>query len=436
MDNPWLEWWETVSFQWTMLNSSAVRRQLAVLVGVLLVALILDRLLARHRARWLGDLPQQRKIRAVLWAIKFPVLALLLGHLALSIYSATGWPSYTLGKLVDLFWFLSVYALLAKSVVVLLPASDARQIVRRFLLPLLAVVGILHLVGLLSVLWAWASQPILTVASGTMTPASVILALAILAGSWLVAKGGKALFLQTVLPRTEADPELSGSVAGFVQLLVVIAGFWFALSSLGVEFTNLTLLLSALTIGVGFGLQDVIKNVMGGVILLSEGHVRPGEVFEIGGETGIVERIGLRSTTIRTWDRAEVIVPNSYLITENVKDLTGSQRVAINVGVSCDADPRLAERLLLEIAASHPHVLDDPAPSVFFTNLGESTFDFALYCFVGDRSQVLGTKSDLHFAVVETFRQHDLEMPYPQRDVHLRSGPWEQVAPLQVHAAK
>jgi small-conductance mechanosensitive channel len=406
-----------------------VLRQLAVLGAALAVALVLDRILERRRVRWLGEPPQRRKIRAILWAAKFPLLALLLGKLALSIYSVTDRPTYTLGQMVNLFWLVSLYALVAKAMVVLLPASDARRVIRKVLLPLLAVVGILHLVGLLPVLWTWAGQPVVSLAWGQITVASIGLALGIAVAFWLAARGGKALFLSAILPRTETDPELAQSMASFVQFAIIVVGFWIALSTVGVEFSNLTLLISALTVGIGFGLQDVIKNVMGGVILLSEGHVRPSDVLQIGGETGTVERIGIRSTTIRTWDGAQVIVPNADLIAEKVSELTDSRRVAISVGVSCDADPRLAERLLLEIATAHSGVLDDPSPSVFFSNLGESTFDFVLYCWVDDRSKVLRTRSDLHFAVVETFGQHDLEMPYHQLDLHLRSGPWRQAIP-------
>jgi small-conductance mechanosensitive channel len=427
--NPWLEWWEEITSEWSTLNPTAILCQLAVLGVALAVALVLDRMLERQRARWMGEPPQRRKIRTILWAAKFPLLALLLGKLALSVYAATGRPTYTLGQMVNLFWFVSLYALVAKAMVVLLPASDARRVIGKVLLPLLAIVGILHLVGLLPVLWTWAGQPVVSLAWGQITVASIGLALGIVIAFWLAARGGKALFLSAILPRTETDPELAQSMASFVQFAIIVVGLWIALSTVGIEFSNLTLLISALTVGIGFGLQDIIKNVMGGMILLSEGYVRPSDVLQIGGETGTVERIGIRSTTIRTWDGAQVIVPNADLIAEKVSELTDSRRVAISVGVSCDADPRLAERLLLEIATAHSDVLDDPSPTVFFCNLGESTFDFVLYCWVDDRSKVLRTRSDLHFAVVETFGQHDLEMPYRQLDLHLRSGPWRQAIP-------
>ncbi|MGC9332975.1 MAG: mechanosensitive ion channel family protein, partial [Anaerolineae bacterium] len=161
------------------------------------------------------------------------------------------------------------------------------------------------------------------------------------------------------------------------------------------------------------------------MILLAEGHVRPDEVFNITDETGTIERIGIRSTTLRTFDGAQVIIPNANLITEKISDLTDARRITIQVGASTAADPRLVERLLLEIAASHPDVVDDPAPSVVFDGFGESTFDFALYCHVADRSQLIATRSDLRYAVVEVFDRQGVDMPFRQLDVHFRSG-WSQ----------
>lgn len=422
MTNPWLEWWEEVQFQWMRLNSTVVLRQLIVLGAALAVALLVDRLSERYRARWLGDEPEQHRVRALIWAIKYPVLALLFGYLALSIYSATGWPAYTLQKLVSLFWFVVIYALLAKAVVILVPPCDARRIIHRVLLPLLALVGLLHVTGVLAVLWSWAAQPVFTLAANEVTLANVGLALGIAAAFWLAARSGKMVFLRAILPRTKTDPNLARSVAAFVQAAIVVVGVWIAIRTLGLELSNLALLITALTVGVGFGLQDVIRNVMGGMILLGEGHVRPNEVFEIGGTTGYVERIGLRSTTVRAWDGSLVIIPNADLIADKVTELTDTRRVEVSVGVSCEADPRLAERLLLEIASSHPEVVQDPPPTVFFTSLGESTYDFVLYCYVDDRAKIARTQSDLHYAVVETFGQEGLEMPYRQLDVHVRSG--------------
>jgi small-conductance mechanosensitive channel len=432
MTDPWLEWWKDLTFRLRMMTSTVVLHQLGVLAVVLILAFLLDRILARYKARWLGHPPPIRyRMRTILWSAKYPFFVLVLGNLALAFYRLTGRPAWTLNQLVSLFWFLTGYALLARGALILIPVGDARRLIRWVFLPLLAILGALHLVGLLPVIWSWAEQSAVPLATEEFSLASVAMAIAIVIGFWLVARLAKFVFLSTVLHRTHADAELARSVATFVQFAIVIVGFWFAIVSLGVESSNLTLLISALTVGIGFGLQDVIKNVMGGVILLGEGHVRPAEIFEIAGETGVVQRIGLRSTTVRTWDGSLVIIPNADLIAEKVADLTDVLRIDITVGISCDADPRQGEQLLLQIASDHRNVVDDPAPSVYFTNLGDSTFDLTLYCYVGERSQLVQTKSDLHFAIVETFRQRDVDLPYRQIDLHLRSGPWQKIAAPQ-----
>jgi small-conductance mechanosensitive channel len=428
MTNPWVQWWEDLTLRLRMMTSTVILRQLAILAGVLVIALILDLILARYKARWLGHPPLIRhRVRAILWSAKFPFFVLVLGKLAVAIYSALGQPVWTLNQLITLFWFITAYALVAKTVVVLIPAGDARRLIRRILLPLLAVLGALHLVGLLSVIGVWASQAAISLGSLEISLADFGLAILIMVGFWLFARSGRFLFLNSVLPRTQANPELAHSVAGFVQFTIIVVGIWIAIATLGVEFSNLTLLISALTVGIGFGLQDVIKNVMGGIILLGEGHVKPTDVLRISDDVGTVEQIGLRSTTVRAWDGSLVIVPNADLIADKVADLTSIRRIDITVGISCDADPRQAQQLLLQIATGHGDVVDDPAPVVYFSNLGESTFDLTLYCYVDDRARLVPTKSDLHYAIVETFRERGLEMPYRQLDLHLRSGPWKEV---------
>jgi small-conductance mechanosensitive channel len=428
--NPWAEWWQAVTAWLGMWPSAAVWWQFLGLGVALLAALVVDRYLEQYRAAWLGTrAPDNHRLRRILWAAKFPVLALLGGAVAVAVFSAAGWPLRTLQRLVNLFWFVIGYALLAKSLVVFLPEGQARRLIRWRLLPSLAVLGILHVSGILGTLWTWANRSAFHFAQERVTLASIGLALLVVAGFWLVARGGKALFLRRILPRTRTDPELARSVAEFIQFVIILAGFWLAVGTLGVNFSNLTLLISALTVGIGFGLQDVIKNVVGGMILLGEGHIRPSEVLDVDGRSGIVERIGIRSTTVRTWDGSQVIVPNADLIADKVLDMTESRRIDVSVGVSCEADPRVAEQLLLEIAAAHPDVVEEPKPSVLFDNLGASTFDFTLYCHVADRSLGVRVKSDLRYAIVETFRAHNLEMPYPQQDLHLRSGPWERLSP-------
>jgi small-conductance mechanosensitive channel len=422
VSNPWVQWWQEFQSRMSVLTISVVQSQLLAFGLALLVAAFLDRYLERYKARWLGGPPEQRRLRSVLWAAQFPILALICGYVALSIYTIADHPSYTLGKLVTLFWFITAYALVAKSVVILMPEGEGRRIIRRVLLPLLATLGVMHLLGLLEVLWVWASQFVVNLGTETLTGSTVGLALLIVIVFWLVAKGGRALFIQALVPSTRTDPNLARSVGSFLQFAVVVVGVWVAVLVLGLDASNLTLVISALTVGIGFGLQDVIKNLMGGLILLGEGHVLPNHVYEISDETGIVELIGLRSTVIRTWDGSRVIVPNAELIANKVRDLSRQLRLDLQVGISTTADIQLAEQLLLEAAAAHPNIVAEPAPSVVFAGFGESTYDLGLYAWVADRSVLLSTKTELYHSVIEILGEHGVEMPYRQLDVHLHAA--------------
>ena len=422
MERPLSKWWETLVQSWLSQSPAEIAAQFAGLGITLILALLLDRLFERQRDRWLGAPNEKIRPRSILWAAKFPILVLLLGYLLIALFGARGWPFRLLQKMVTLFWYVAGYALLAKCAAVLLPANRAGKLRRRLLVPLLVLLGGLHLLVLPSALWAGIRTQVAAITATELSLAGIWFALLVAAGFWIAAIFGKALFLRGVLPRTQMDPSLARSIAGFVQFGTIVVGLWLAASSLGFSFSNLTLLIGAFTVGIGFGLQDVVRNVMGGLILLSEGLVRPDDVFEIGDDTGVVERIGIRTTTVRTWDGAQVIVPNSYLISEKVVDLSDAQRVEISVGVSLAEDPRCVERLLLDLASSHPHVLESPPPSVYFTDLGESSLGFTLYCHTTDRTLVARIESDLRFAVVEAFRQHEIEMAYPQLGLRLSPG--------------
>jgi potassium-dependent mechanosensitive channel len=416
MSNPWLEWWEQTQLRFGLITVRSMQVQLVALALALMAALVLDRLLERNRERWVGD----SRLRAIIWAAKFPLLALGYGYVVLTIFSATGRASYTLGQLVSLFWYITAYTLLARAVSLAMPRGQSQRFIHRVLMPALAVLSILHILGLLEVLHDWASQWVISVGTSSVDGASLAVAIGALILFWLVARLSRGLLLYAMLPRTETDPQLARSASDFVQFAVIIAGLWIALSLLGLELSNLTLVVSALTVGIGFGLQDVIKNLVGGLILLSERHVRPNEVFQISGQMGIVERIGLRSTLLRCMDGTRVIIPNADLIVEKISDLSNVRRVEIKVGVSTEADPRRVERLLLDLAESYPDVVAEPAPSVLFQSFGESTHDFVLYCFVSDRAQVVPTASALRYALVEAFDKHQIDMPYPQLSVHVR----------------
>jgi small-conductance mechanosensitive channel len=222
----------------------------------------------------------------------------------------------------------------------------------------------------------------------------------------------------------EAMVTLSGYAGAAIALLV-------ALAVAGLEFTNLAIIAGALSVGIGFGLQNIVNNFISGLILLFERPIRTGDWIVVGNTEGYVRRIRIRSTQIQTFDRADVIVPNSELISTQVTNwmLHDSRgRVRVAVGVAYGSDTEKVKAILLEVAAQHPNVITDgssPKPKVLFRAFGDSSLDFELRCFIKEIDTRLSVISDLNFAIDAAFRKHGIEIPFPQRDLHVRDWPPE-----------
>ena len=207
--------------------------------------------------------------------------------------------------------------------------------------------------------------------------------------------------------------------------LIVVVGIIVALEYLGVDFGKLTLVASALSVGIGFGLQDSVKNMAAGIVILTERNIRIGDWIVCGTTTGFIQKITIRSTIIQTWDEAEIVVPNSDLVTQQITNWTLTKptgRIVLRVGVAYGTDIELVETVLIAAAQSHSSVLIDgsePVPVVLFTGFGDSALEFELRCFVNDVVNRLFVISDLYKTVYREFKSHDITFPFPQRDVHI-----------------
>ncbi len=230
-------------------------------------------------------------------------------------------------------------------------------------------------------------------------------------------------WLQTeFLPRTGIEPSLQLSIATIIGYIGFIAAVALGLSELGIDLQKIALVAGALSVGIGFGLQSIVSNFVSGLILLAERPIRVGDSIVVKGEEGYVKRISVRATEIETFERASVIVPNSELITGVVKNWTHANttgRIIIKIGVAYDSDAEGVRELLLAAAHQHPQVLQTPPPRVFLMGFGESALEFELRCVVANIEYALAVKSDLHFAILGSFRQAGIEIPYPQREVRV-----------------
>lgn len=229
-----------------------------------------------------------------------------------------------------------------------------------------------------------------------------------------------------VLRRLAIDAPVRYAIVSIVRYLIVLGGGLTGIGLLGVHWSNLQWLAAGLTVGLGFGLQEIFANFVSGLIVLFEQPYRVGDIITIGEIEGTVTRIRTRATTILDWDNKEVIVPNKAFITERLVNWTLSDtttRVVIKVGVAYRDDPRLVRKLLLQVAAAHPLVLSDPQPLAWMIGFGDSTQDFDLRFFVAEIGQRNLVRTELLMRIAEVFRANGIELAYPTRDVWLRNPP-------------
>ncbi|MFT3972976.1 MAG: DUF3772 domain-containing protein [Amaricoccus sp.] len=228
------------------------------------------------------------------------------------------------------------------------------------------------------------------------------------------------LMRSTVLPRTRLDAGGRNAVlAGIGYIGFAVAGLA-AISAAGLNLSSLAIVAGALSVGIGFGMQNIVSNFVSGIILLVERPVKEGDWIEVGGYSGYVRGINVRSTEVETFDRASVILPNSSLIGGAVLNRTHKSmagRLQVPVSVTYEANPKDVERILLEIADTHPLVLQEPAPRVLFMDFGADSMNFELRCWLRDVNFQLSAKSDMNFEIFEAFRKAGIRINAYGRDL-------------------
>jgi potassium efflux system protein len=254
----------------------------------------------------------------------------------------------------------------------------------------------------------------------------VITSAGILYGSFLASWIVQKLLMDEVLARRRVEKGVRVSIARLVHYVFIFVGFVLALVALGFEFTKLTIMLSALGVGIGFGLQSVVNNFVSGLILLFERPVRVGDFIELSGngKWAEVKNIGLRATIVQTLDQADVIIPNADLVANQVINWTLSNRrvrLIIPVGVAYGSDISLVMETLITCAIESANVAKTPEPQVLYLSFGESTLDFELRVWVPNAEERLAVISELHQEIDRRFRKAKIEIAFPQQDLHLRS---------------
>ena len=262
--------------------------------------------------------------------------------------------------------------------------------------------------------------------SGSITLASILKLVLLVAVVILAESVLRRVFMQRVLTRTQLDEGMRFAIARISGYLFITLGLYLSLTFVGIDLSSLAVLAGAIGVGLGFGLQNIVHNFISGVIILAERPIAIGDRVEVNGVAGQVTRINLRSTIVVTNDNISVIVPNSNFISDPVVNWShGDPKVRINVpvGIAYGSDVEKFRRVMMEVALAQPEVLHDPKPNIFFIGFGESSLDFEVGVWTAEMLRnPKRFRSELNYAIEAALRRNQIEIPFPQRDLHIRSG--------------
>ena len=246
--------------------------------------------------------------------------------------------------------------------------------------------------------------------------------------SWLLARLISVFLEDEIFTRVSLPRGVPFALSRMSHYSVLVLGFIAAIAALGFEIGNLALLVSALGVGIGFGMQNMVNNFISGLILLFERPIKVGDLVSLGELLGRVARIGIRSSTIRTFDGADVIVPNGDLISSQVTNWTLAdtrRRVTLPVGVKYGTPAQRVIDLLEQVAHTHPEILEEPAPFAIFMGFGDSALEFELRAWTESADALTIVRSELAVGVQDALAAANIEVPFPQRDLHLKTVPEE-----------
>ncbi len=425
-----------------MLEREAVLRQIIYILGLLLISWLIPKLIdallkrldRRPEAKGTdatadpatpaAPAPSGRRVTVLRWlrAIDFtlfPALWLLFSQRAISQFALNGWPYGLIDALTPVFWLLLTYRFVVGIVLAALPEQTSHRFAGQVLRPIVWILILLIARNILFSTLGIGEIALLrfadtTINLGALIDALVAALLAVLAG-WATRN-----LVNRLLSRSGAEPDVANTVSNVTRYAVVSLGVLIALGILGVDLGALAWIGGGLSVGLGFGLQELFGNFVSGIVLVFERIVRPGDIVEVQNMRGAVTKVAMRATVLKTADNTEIFVPNKELMTKPVVAMTytdRSARVKLDVGVAYDSDLELAERVLLETIQRHPLIVTEPAPGVIVMSMAPYSINYLAFGYVREFGDSFRVKSELYQMVRDAFQLHGIVIPFPRQDI-------------------
>lgn len=274
-------------------------------------------------------------------------------------------------------------------------------------------------------IWDLLQVQLFTIQDTPVTFFKVVIFILLLIGFSILASFVKRFLNKRILPRFIKDSGLRYTLSRISQYIIVVIGIFISFQFLGINMTGLAVIFGFLSVGIGFGLQNITSNFISGLIVLFERPISVGDRVSVSDVEGDIEEINIRSTTVKTLDNISIIVPNSEFVSRNVINFSHGDttyRLSIDVGVSYSSDLDKVVKALNEVAEESDDVLKNPKHDVHLRTFGASSWDMKLLVWVSDVKERYRIQNDLNQAIVRKFAEYEIEIPFPQRDLHVRSG--------------
>ena len=405
-----------------------VRLQLAAILLTIFLAWLLEQILEdrikKSQLKFPIFLePYTQRLFIILNYLKLPLLLLIVISISIYLLLSQGSLTGLLSASKKMFWAWFFYRLFLGILYAFFDQSAVRRYHYRFYTPLFIIYVIFSILSDLTNLERL-NDVVLTLGFTNALTIGSLFSAVIGLYIWIgVLFGIKDLLYLLITNRTKSNPGVIDASLTSITYILVIFGIIVVLGQLGLNATTVAAITGGLSVGIGFSLQEIVGNFISGVLLFFEGALKPGDVVEVDGEITVVKRLSIRSTTVQTFNRVEKIVPNQKFLTNSVVTYTGSDRITrylIPVGVSYKSDPEIVTKILLKIAHDHPDVLKKPKPMVFFISFGDFSINFELSVWLDNPIIQKPVTSELNQAIWQAFAQNNIEIPFPQRDLHIR----------------